>query len=248
MSDGAQHLDDLFADWPYEFGEVSARIVPGADGREVLQLRVDLGVLQMEVAGRPDGARPGGLDTYYDYLISLAFEEGESFELDESRCLEIDREFVQFFHRRIGWMAVRRFDRAIADADHTLALMDFATAHSPDETWAAMHEQYRPFVLFHRVQAAALDKLQEEDAEDAIREIDRGIEQIREVFDEQGALDDFEEEEVVVKLREMKETVTEHYEVEPPIAQRLADAIAAEHYELAAELRDQLERRRRPKL
>lgn len=246
MSDSDQHLDDLFREWPYEFGEVSARVVPGADGREVLQLRVDLGVLQMETTGRPDGSRPGGFDTYYDYLISTSFEEGEAFELDESRCLEIDREFVQFFHRRIGWMAARRFDRAVADADHTLALMDFAAAHAVDESWVAMHEQYRPFVLFHRAQAAALGKLQLEDAEQAVAEIDRGIDQVRYVFEEHDALEDFEDDDVVVKLCEMKEAITEHYDVQPSLSQRLADAIAAEQYELAAQLRDQLERRRRP--
>jgi hypothetical protein len=247
MSDSDRHLDDLLREWPYEFGEVSARVVPVSDDREVLQLRVDLGVLQMETTGRPDGSRPGGFDTYYDFLISTAFEEGEAFELDDSRCLEIDREFVQFFHRRIGWMAARRFDRAMADADHTLALMDFATAHAADESWVAMHEQYRPFVLFHRAQAAALGKLQAEDAEQAVVDLDRGIEQVRAVFEEHEMLDEFEDDEVVIKLREMKEAITEHYDVQLPLSQRLADAIAAEQYELAAQLRDQLARRHRPK-
>jgi UvrB/uvrC motif len=246
MSDSPQHLDELLAQWPYEFGEVSARVVDGADGREVLQLRVDLGLLQMETAGRPDGARPGGFATYYDYLISLAFQEGEAFELDESRCLEIDREFVQFFHRRIGWMAVRRFDEAAADADHTLALMDFTSAHATDESWVAMHEQYRPFVLFHRIQAAALARLQEEHPQEAVQQIEQGLDQIREIFAQHEALEQFDEDEVVVKLREMKETVVEHYEVRPSLTEQLADAIAAEQYELAAELRDQLERRNRP--
>jgi len=247
MADNPEHIDELLAEWPYEFGDVAARVVSGADGREVLQLRVDLGVLQMESTGRPDGSRPGGFDTCYDHLISLAFQEGESFELDESRCLDVDREFVQFFHRRIGWMAVRRFDRAVADADHTLALMDFTSAHATDESWVAMHEQYRPFVLFHRIQAAALAELQEEHSPEAVQEIDQGIEQIRAIFEQHEALDEFEDDEVVAKLREMKEAIVEHYEVQPSLTQQLADAIAAEQYEVAAELRDQLERRQRPK-
>jgi len=247
MPDDPEHIDELLAEWPYEFGEVAARIVPGADGREVLQLRVDLGLLQMESTGRPDGSRPGGFDTYYDYLISVAFQEGESFELDELRCLEVDREFVQFFHRRIGWMAVRRFERAVADADHTLALMDFTSAHATDESWVAMHEQYRPLVLFHRIQAASLAELQQERFQEAVGRIVDGIEQLRTIFVQHEALDDFEQDEVVVKLREMKEAIVEHYEVQPSLTQRLADAIAAEQYELAAELRDQLERHQRRK-
>ena len=126
----------------------------------MLQLRVEMGVLQMEVDGRPDGSRPGGYPTCLDWLHAVAAEEGESFALDERRCLEIDREFVQFFHRRVAWLALREFERAVADADHTLALMDFSSLHAPDVGWAEMHEQYRPFVLFHRTQAAALGALE----------------------------------------------------------------------------------------
>jgi UvrB/uvrC motif len=162
------------------------------------------------------------------------------------RCVEVDREFVQFFHRRIGWMAMRRFERAVADADHTLALMDFTSAHATDEEWVAMHEQYRPFVLFHRIQAAALAELEQEHSQQAVQRIDEGIGQLRVIFEQHEAMDEFDEDEVVVKLREMKEAIVEHYKVQPTLTQQLADAIAAEQYELAAELRDRLERRQRP--
>jgi hypothetical protein len=73
---------------------------------------------------------------------------------------EVDREFVQFYHRRVCWLTLRAFDRAVKDADHTLALMDFCLEHSPDDQWLMSQEQYRPFVLFHRIQAAALSKLE----------------------------------------------------------------------------------------
>ncbi len=45
------------------------------------------------------------------------------------QCAEADREFIQFYHRRIAWLALRRHDKAIQDADHTLALMDFVRRH-----------------------------------------------------------------------------------------------------------------------
>jgi len=144
-------------------------------------------------------------------------------------------------------MAAKRFDLAVVDADHTLALMDFTTAHATDENWMAMHEQYRPFVLFHRVQAAALAELQLEHSAEAVQKIDEGIAQMRAIFEQHEALDEFEDDEVVVKLREMKEAIVAHYKVQPTLTQQLADAIAAEQYELAAELRDRLHRRQRRK-
>jgi len=247
MNNRPQHLDDILAAWPYEFGEASARMVQGADGRDVLQLRVDLGLLQLETTGRPDGWRPGGLDTYYDYLVSLAFQEGPAFALDDARCVEIDREFVQFFHRRICWLAVRNFQRAVDDADHTLALMDFSSSHAPETAWAEMHEQYRPFVLFHRTQAAALAELEHDKAQAAVAAIDEGIERIRSVFAEHEAEEEFEDDELAVKLREMKLAIVDHFEIKPPLAEQLAQAIAAEQYELAAKLRDKMSRRKRRK-
>jgi hypothetical protein len=197
----------------------------------------------METTGRPDGERPGGCDTYYDHLVSLAFQEGEAFELDEQRCMEVDREFMQYFHRRVCWLALRQFGRAVSDADHTLALMDFSSAHAPDAHWATMHEQYRPFVLFHRTQAAALCELERSNAARAIDVIDEGLERIRRVFVDHDVEDEYEEDDLVVRLNEMKKAIAEEYDVRPSLSQQLADAIAAEHYELAAQLRDQIARR-----
>lgn len=243
MSEYSQHLDDLFGDWPYEFGEVAARKVQGGDGRELLQLRIDMGVLQLETTGRPDGARFEGHATYYDYLKVLADREGADFHLDESRCVQIDREFVQYYHRRIAWLALSEFEQAVADSDHTLALMDFSSLYAPHAEWAEMHEQYRPFVLFHRTQAAALAAVQNLEPQTALVEIEDGMTLIEEAYQGQGSEpDELEEDEFLNRLAEMKEALSQQYELEPPLDKQLADAVAREQYELAAELRDRIAR------
>ena len=242
-------LDELLANWPYEFGEVVARLETGDDKREVLQLRIDMGVLQMETTGRPDGQSPGGHPTYYDQLFALLTEEGEEFELDETRCIEIDREFMQFYHRRIAWLALADFSRAIADAEHTLALMDFSSLHAPSVEWADMHEQYRPFVLFHRAQAAALAALEDLKPEQAVKELDEGAKQLYAAYqalEECFEVDEEEQEdEYMNRLYEMKASIENQYEIEPPLAKQLAEAVAGEQYELAAELRDRIARKSR---
>jgi hypothetical protein len=243
-----RHLDDLFSDWPYEFGEVVARKVTGRDGRELLQLRIDMGVLQLETTGRPDGQQPGGQPTLLAHLDQLLAEEREDFELDDTRCIEIDREFVQFYQRRIAWLSLGEFVRAVSDADHTLALMDFSSLHAPHPEWAEMHEQYRPFVLFHRTQAAALGALELLDPKAAVVEIQKGTRLIEDSYRLQGAdEDDLEEDEFLVRLGEMKRSLEEQYEIEPPLTKQLAEAIAREQYELAAELRDRIARHKEPR-
>jgi hypothetical protein len=57
-------IDEALRNWDYKSGVVQARLVRAGDGREVLQMRVDLGVLQMETSGRPDGTRPHNSVTY----------------------------------------------------------------------------------------------------------------------------------------------------------------------------------------
>jgi len=240
-----QHLDDLFKEWPYEFGEVVARLTEGGDGRELLQLRIDLGILQLETTDRPDGTRPGGYATVLDQLHALLSEKGDDFELDDELCLAVDREFVQFYHRRIAWLSIGDFDRALADADHTLQLMDFSSLHAPHVEWAEMHEEYRPFVLFHRTQAAGLGALEALSPAKAVTEIERGIEQIRSAYLLQGAEeDDLEGDEFLTRLSDMKLALVDQYEVEPPLTKQLAEAIALEQYERAAELRDKIARKR----
>jgi hypothetical protein len=104
-----------------------------------------------------------GRPTYYEFLRVQSTQTEDKFELDEDSCLEVDREFVQFYHRRVCWLQLKEFDLAVRDADHTLALMDFCKRHSSDEQWTISHEQYRPFVLYHRTQAAALAYINQEE-------------------------------------------------------------------------------------
>lgn len=234
-------IDSVLKGWTFEPGDVSARLFKARSGREVLQMRVDMGVLQMETDHRPDGTRPHGAETYYDYLVGEAIREGGSFRLSAEQCSEADREFVQFYHRRICWLSLREYRRAAKDADHSLAFMDFVREHSPDDEWTLSHEQYRPFVLFHRVQAGALALLEEQGPEAAIVEINKGLERFRELFARYEADEQFSEDGLVKRLEEMRESVRQRYDVGRTLDEQLADAVLAENYELAAKLRDRMQ-------
>ena len=178
-----QDIDFILGDWRYQPGVIRARIVRAAGRRKVLQMRIELGLLQMEFTGRPDGERPGDKETYLELLQSQFSDDADlPQQLTDEQCFEIDREFVQYYHRRICCLALREFDRAVADADHTLALMDFVAVHSPNEEWTASHERYRPFVHFHRTQALALAVLERSGPEPAIEEINSGLEAMRQIF------------------------------------------------------------------
>ncbi|WP_146412479.1 MULTISPECIES: UvrB/UvrC motif-containing protein [Crateriforma] len=238
----SMHIDDLLSKWAYDPSNLNVRLVKGKDGRDVIQMRLDMGILQLETAGRPDGSKVEGSDTYLDHL-QLEHLEAPDRVLTDDECAEVDREFMQFYHRRLCWLRLQYYHRAVMDANHTLRLMDLSSVMSPDEEWTGSHEQYRPFVLFHRTQAEALGELEENSAEEAVQAINRGLETMRQFFIQHDAEEHFEEDELVVRLTELRESLRNEYEVGQTLSERLDAAIQQEEYELAARLRDELARR-----
>jgi hypothetical protein len=241
-----QDLDRALRGWEFKPGVVQARLVDASDGRQVIQMRVDLGILQMELSGRPDGSRPHGFPSYYDYLRQQAAQSKRTqqpFKLSEEQCIEADREFVQLYHRRISWLALRNYDRAVADADHSLAFMDFVKKHSPSDEYTLSHEQYRGFVLFHRTQAAAALAIEKDEPEAAIDAIHDGLERIRAFFEEHNLEERVEDDGMVQQLKKIQQQVRELHGIESTLKEQLAAAVASEQYETAARLRDALRKR-----
>ena len=99
----------------------------------------------------------------------------------------------------------------------------------------------------HRTQAAALSWLEGEgdvDTDQAIQEVNDGLERLRYLFVEYDAEEQYEEDELVVRLIEFREGVRERYEIGLTTQEQLEKAIEDEDYELAAALRDKLESRK----
>ena len=67
---------------------------------------------------------------------------------------------------------------------------------------------------------------------------------MREVFAKFGAEEQFDQDELVGQLAAMKESLRQEYRVGKTLAEQLADAVAAEEYERAARLRDEIAKRR----
>jgi hypothetical protein len=241
-----RHIDNALEGWPFQPGIVQARLVHGGDNRQVIQMRVELGILQMETTHRPDGQRPHGYATYFDFLrheARVAERRERPFTLDEEQCQEADREFVQFYHRRISWLALRHYAKAIADADHTLAFMDFIKGHSPSEEYTQAHEQYRGFVTFQRTQGAAALALEQHDPEAAIDAVRDGLARLKVFFAAFNADEQMEEDGMVQHLRKIENSLREQHGIQATLQERLDEAVANENYEEAARLRDALKKR-----
>src|ERR1051325_3634905 len=107
-------ISHLLEQWDYQPGQVVVRKFKAKDGREKIQLRVDLGLLQMNAEGRPDGKRPFGHNSLFDYYQNrlykhLADHSGgeEVFKLKADDCSKLQLEALQYHHRYICLLQLR---------------------------------------------------------------------------------------------------------------------------------------------
>ncbi len=155
-------LNTILKDWPHENGNVKVRKITGLDGREKLQLRVDLGVLQMEVTGRPDGERPHNCESLLEYhqrRAARAAGKGEDYELTPEECAELQQEGIQYYHRYLSLFQVNDFAGVVRDTSTLRAHDEYARqglhfsrpgeiwrSHGRDRTRARCHcEFFSPF-------------------------------------------------------------------------------------------------------
>lgn len=60
-------ISKILNEWSFEPGQVNARLIQGEDAEPKVQVRLDLGLIQMNWAGRPDGLKPHGFDSLLDF-------------------------------------------------------------------------------------------------------------------------------------------------------------------------------------
>ena len=90
-------IGHLLNNWDFDPDDFLARRIQADDGSEKIQIRIDMGILQLETVGRPDGAMPFGYCSLLDYSLAQikGNKEGE-FTLDEDQCEELFQEAWQF--------------------------------------------------------------------------------------------------------------------------------------------------------
>lgn len=248
-------IDDALMGWPFDPdpGEVVAREVRARDGRSLLQVRIELGILQLEVEGRPDGGKPHGFVSYLDYLRHRAASRGlapggkaPSWTMTTEHAAEVDREFIQYYHRRVAWLALQRYERALRDSDHTLALMDFINRHSTDEEYTQKHDRFRGLVMFHRTQALAAMSIERRKPDEAIDAVREGLDRLLShqiAWAEQHDGEEVINQPLIDQLRDIESEIRKNYAVEKTLKEQLDEAVAHEDYERAARLRDMIRAR-----
>jgi hypothetical protein len=236
-------LNAILKDWPHENGNIKVRKITGLDGREKLQLRVDLGVLQMEMIGRPDGPRPHNCESLLDYHQKRAArteQKGEAYELTPEQCAELQQEGIQYYHRYLSLFQINDFTGVVRDTQRNLDLFTFVTEHTDRDELSWSLQQFRPYVLMMNTRAKASILLGEGKFAEAVAEIERGRDAIADFFQHSNFPELISKSSEIAFLDEwLEEVKAKRPRSKLEIMEReMEAAIAKELYERAAELRD----------
>jgi hypothetical protein len=238
-------LNDLLNDWPHEPGQIKVRKIIGSDGKEKLQLRIDLGLIQMEVTGRPDGQRPHGYESLLSYHQHRALEKqkrGGAFMLSAEELMDLQQEGIQYYHRYISMFQINDYLGVIRDTQRNLELFTFVTEHVENEEAAWPLEQFRPYVTMMNTRAKASIEIERDDYAAAVKHIEAGRDVIQEIYQRSGNVENASKSPELSFLEEWLEEVRAKRPLSKlEVMQREMEmAIASEAYERAAELRDQI--------
>ena len=251
-------IDDItkvLQNWDYRLGRVDARRVKGEDGVDKLQLRIDLGLLQMNSQYRPDGKRPYGHPTLLDhFLIRLERHreknggEDNDFTINPDECAKLQQEAIQYHHRSICNFELEDFGAVERDTEHILELLDFVQDYAAQDEIGQSFQQFRPQTIMMQVRAIGTELLADGNYEAAIAEINAAIDELNLLYTEMGREELVDSSMEVQSLGEWLRDVEKEAAEKKPMTRRekfeykLSTAIEQEDYEAAAKLRDQLKK------
>ena len=247
----SKDLTVLLQGWDYNSNEVTVRRILGIDGREKIQMRLDLGVLQMEVSGRPDGRRPFGheslLEFHLERLEEAQIEADDSgrwleWSLDSEACGDLKQEAMQYYYRYLSMFHLSDYEAVIRDTERNIRVFDLIHEYAEDEGDRMSLEQFRPYVLMMRSRALACLALEDKEYNRAMEIIEEGVEEIRDFFLQIGREDLIESCRELQFLEEWAERIENNKPLTPidKLRRELSHAVEQEDYERAAQLRDEL--------
>jgi hypothetical protein len=241
-------ISGILKSWEYDLRqEMMVRRVRGRDGSMKIQMRLDLGLLQMEEEGRPDGKKPHGKESLLEYFEILTEKLNRKhgttadFSLDKDDCYALQQEGIQYYYRYLCFFQIGDYKRAERDTARNLRLFDFVKKYAGDKQYIEEFEQYRPYVMMMNTRAKVLNALKAKDAAKAVDEINQGIHKIENAYEKDESLKNQSRTEVMFLKNWADEIINRRTPSKrQQLVEELKEAVEREEFERAAKIRDRL--------
>jgi len=241
-------LRSILNGWEYEPGKISVRKIIGRDGHEKIQTRVDLGLLQFEPEGRPDGRRPYGCDSMLTFVETRLSEyiarnsTDEGFVLLAEDCRDLRHEGHLYYQRYLSFFVLEEYDGVEHDTERNLRVIDLCRRYAENEYDRHALEAQRGYVLMMNTRAKVYQATNDKRFDDAMSLLEHGTARLREwEVDE-----DRPEEDSAASELEVLESLRRELLADMPadaaarLQWELKAALESEDYERATTLRDRL--------
>ena len=246
--DSPLDLAPLMSGWGYEPGQVKVRRIKGGDGRPKIQLRLDLGFLQMELDGRPDGQRPFDAESLLDHhrrrLSTHRQRHGTNFgfQLSPDECRALRDEAAMYYHRYLSLFVLSEFEAVQRDTLRNLSVLDFCRRFAAEERDRVAMEAYRPYMLMMHSRAAASACLETGDFRGALKVVQLARGKVKRHFARFGGKPAYAQSGEARVLRVLARHLREQVPQSPrrKLTRNLRRAVRREDYERAAVLRDRI--------
>jgi hypothetical protein len=177
----SKDVTGILAGWAFDPRDYTVRIVTGDDGQDKIQIRLDLGLLQMNFHGRPDGQQPHGYESYLHYVQQQQRQhdahhaDGPPYQLNSTDSEILLREGIQYYHRYLSFWHLKLYELCARDTKRNLELFAFVREYAKSQQEKMQFDQYRPYVTMMHARAVAtpLAELRQYDA--ALHVIESGI-------------------------------------------------------------------------
>lgn len=244
----SKDITPVLKGWDYETGTINVRKINGIDGTPKLQMRLDLGLLQMEMSGRPDGAKPHGHESLLDYFEAQLADHKKSngsdlgFHLSSEQCQSLREESLMYYQRYLSLFVLEEFAGVVRDTSRNLRVLDLCGRFAMDEQDKLVLEQYRPYITMMNARASAYLQLKSGRPAEALRTVDSGLKSIREFFEKFGQEEAYGRSNEVRVLKRFAREIRRKLPVNPMdrLQRKLSKAVKKEEYEEAARLRDKI--------
>jgi len=233
-------------EWEYD-PENTVRFVDGDDGRQVLQVRLPLGIEQYELDGRPDGLKPFGRETILEEIESrlktFVEEHGEDsgFSIEHDDFVSIQSEEALYYFRYLLLFQIGDYERTSRDTEHNLRACELIEKYCTNKEDKKSLLQYKPYVIRVNALSRSMLYLGKNEKKRALAAIKTAIENIESAEAISSMVYKFERDRSLEQLRGTLDQLSKFGgdEVERLEAQ-LDEAVEKEDYERAAKLRDKI--------
>lgn len=228
-------ISQILARWEFSEGTPRVRFLRGIAENRRIQIRLEAGILQFELFGRPDGMRPEGAESWLE-LWGLNQEK-----LSQEKCEVLRAEVLLYHQRAAAFLMLEDFVSVVRDCDRNLIAINFVSDRVTNGSEFHSFDAIRVATVLLRTRAEASMCIRVGDTQGALAAIDRGLANLHRSAGSSQRLAEDDSAEASL-LRSMRDALVPKLPSSQRVdlESRLKHALRMENYELAVILRNEL--------